>query len=487
MTGNLKLPLIANSSTSGLYSLTYPELKNKINDVTKYQDKYVKKILNRLAENSTENTSIICDFITAEKNEINIKESTKEWKIKNLILLSRFLNNKSFTQMTKHDILAYLNSARKPESIDPLHKSIGTWNNRQILFLKFFRWLYNTDEPDHKKRITPTCMQGIRRLPRQEKSPYKPSDLWTNEEHSAFLKYCPSKRDSAFHAMANDTSARPHELLNLRIKDIKFKITTNGIQYGEILVSGKTKTRTLPLITSMSYVKDWLLNHPVVENADSWLFVSLSNNQNKNLGNKLSRDGLLKHYQEYYRDQYFPKLLADDSIPEGDKSHIRSMLEKPWNLYVIRHSALTQKSKILKEHTLRDHAGWSITSKMPQVYIHYFGNESSNSLLEAYGIIKPEENNCFNSNVLKPKYCPNCNEANKPNARLCIKCKMILVYDEYIEALERQKEKENEIEHIKREIQIMKEEHKEWINLLRNPMNLLDILRRDANVNEVEV
>jgi integrase len=87
-------------------------------------------------------------------------------------------------------------------------------------------------------------MQGVKRLPRHEKSPYKPSDLWTSEEHSIFLKFCPSKRHRAFHAMANDTSARPHELLNLKIKDIKFKITTNGIQYAEILVSGKTKSRT---------------------------------------------------------------------------------------------------------------------------------------------------------------------------------------------------------------------------------------------------
>ena len=146
-------------------------------------------------------------------------------------------------------------------------------------------------------------MQGVKRLPRHEKSPYKSSDLWTSEEHSIFLKFCPSKRDRAFHAMANDTSARPHELLNLKIKDIKFKITTNGIQYAEILVSGKTKSRTLPLITSIPYVKDWLLNHPTRENTDSWLFVSLSNNQIKNFGRKLSRDGLLKQYQEFYRGQ----------------------------------------------------------------------------------------------------------------------------------------------------------------------------------------
>ena len=131
--------------------------------------------------------------------------------------------------MAKEDILDYLNSLRKPSSIDPTHKSIGTWNARQMLFLKFFRWLYNPDEPDIRKRETPECMKGIKQLPRKETSPYKPDDMWTIEEHGVFLRYCPSIRDRCYHAMANDTSARPHELLNLKIKDVKFKISSDGI------------------------------------------------------------------------------------------------------------------------------------------------------------------------------------------------------------------------------------------------------------------
>jgi hypothetical protein len=71
-------------------------------------------------------------------------------------------------------------------------------------------------------------------------------------------------------------------------------------------------------------------------------------------------------------------------LPE-DKQRIRELL-KPWNPYVRRHSALTEKSKILKEHTLRQFASWSTGSNMPQIYLHYFGNESCESLLEAYGI-----------------------------------------------------------------------------------------------------
>jgi hypothetical protein len=79
--------------------------------------------------------------------------------------------------MTKEDILSYLNSLKKPESINPNHRSIGTYSGRQIILLNFLRWLYNQDTHD-LKRITPLCMQGIRRLRRKETSLYKPSDLW---------------------------------------------------------------------------------------------------------------------------------------------------------------------------------------------------------------------------------------------------------------------------------------------------------------------
>ena len=76
--------------------------------------------------------------------------------------------------------------------------------------------------------------------------------------------------------MAIDTSARPHELLNITIKDIKFKISSNGNQYAEVTVNGKTGNRTLPLIDSSPYLKEWLLSHSYGNIQDSWLFISLS-------------------------------------------------------------------------------------------------------------------------------------------------------------------------------------------------------------------
>jgi integrase/recombinase XerD len=57
--------------------------------------------------------------------------------------------------------------------------------------------------------------------------------------------------------------------------------------------------------------------------------------------------------------------------------------------------------------------GWSGRSQMPRKYLHYFGNESSESLLEAYGILPKDQK--LIKDTLKPKQCPNCNEPNKPD------------------------------------------------------------------------
>ncbi|HET7389407.1 MAG TPA: hypothetical protein VFJ51_01190 [Nitrososphaeraceae archaeon] len=80
-------------------------------------------------------------------------------------------------------------------------------------------------------------MMGIKRLKRKEISCYKPTDLWSQEDDLLFLKWATDKRDRCYHTMARDLSARPHEILNIKIKDIVFK-TAGNKQYAEVLVNG---------------------------------------------------------------------------------------------------------------------------------------------------------------------------------------------------------------------------------------------------------
>ena len=86
---------------------------------------------------------------------------------------------------------------------------------------------------------------------------------------------------------------------------------------------------------------------------------------------------------------------------------------------------------------LRQHAGWSGSSQMHLKYLHYFGNESNESLLEAYGIVAKGQQ----IDQLRPKQCPNCSEPNKPDSKL--------TYDAYSETLENQQEKEKELQSVK--------------------------------------
>ena len=418
-----------------------------------------------VSKRGKENALTICDYIISSlRSETNPTDHYRKDVIILLYTFSTFFSNaKSFKEITRQDLLSFLDSFRKPESVDPLHKWIGTYNLYTTHLLRFFKWLYYPDiEPD--KRPKPEVIQNIHHLKRKEKSIYKPTDLWTAEDDSLFLKYCPNPRDRCYHAMSRDLGARPNELLKLKIKDVVFKLTPdNKRQYAEILVNGKTGTRHLPLINSIPYVKDWITNHhPQSGNPNSIL---LSRRFGSRLNKPINVISLHGIYQDY-RNKFFPKLLEDPNVPPEDKVKIKELLKKPWNPYIRRHSSLTERSSILKEPTLRQFAGWSSDSKMPQKYIHYFGNESNDSILEAYGIISKDKQKL--SDALKPKQCPNCIEPNKPDSKFCAKCKMVLTYDAYSVTLESEKQKDDKIDSLENKVNTMQSQIQSLMSTFSN-------------------
>jgi integrase len=380
----------------------------------------------------------------------NPRLTYKRYTIQFLAELSKVVGVATkFIDMTRDDVLCYLDKCRKPENEDPLYKWIGSYNTKLEIISRFFKWLYypNIETPKRRNELSalerkPDCIMGISQFKRKEVSCYKPSDLWSQEDDLLFLKWVTNKLDRCYHTMSRDLSARPHEILNLKIKDIVFK-TSGNFQYAEVLVNGKTATRHIPLIQSIPYIKDWLSNHPSRNNPNSPLFIGLGRNS---ISRQLNINGLNQIYRNYKED-FFPKLLEDKTVSSEDKEKIKSILAKPFNPYIRRHSALTEKSVKLKSNTLNQHASWSMISHMTLKYIHYFGNESSESLLEAYGIVT--KNNRA-PDTLNPKICPNCNEGNTQDARFCSKCKMIMSLEGYQEALESQKQKEDEVTELKK-------------------------------------
>ena len=57
-------------------------LLENIDLITKHQKPYIANALKRMAEKSASNVKAICEYIISEQTAINIKESTKEGKIK---------------------------------------------------------------------------------------------------------------------------------------------------------------------------------------------------------------------------------------------------------------------------------------------------------------------------------------------------------------------------------------------------------------------
>jgi integrase/recombinase XerD len=401
------------------------------------------------------------------KVETNLADHYRKDLIEVLCRFSKYNDNKPFKDITRDNIITFLETYRRTETQDPLHKWIGTYNIFRIHLLRFFKWLYSPDiEPD--KRSKPSVIENIPKLKRKEKSIYKPSDLWSQQDDLLFLKYCHSKREKCYHAMSRDLSCRPSEILKLKIKDIAFK-TIGTSQYVDVVVNGKTGTRPIPLINSIPYLKDYLDHeHPQPTNPNCPLISGIG----KGLGRHIGASRIAAVYIEY-KKKIFPKLLESPNILPEDKQKIKELLKKPWNPYIRRHSALTEKSTILKEHVLRQHAGWTPGSQMHLKYLHYFGNESSESLLEAYGLI----DHGIQINQLSPKQCPSCNEPNKPDSKFCAKCRMVLTYDAYNETIEEKQDKDKEVQSLKNQMQSMQEAQKDILDMLKDPAKLVEVLK----------
>jgi hypothetical protein len=209
-----------------------------------------------------ENCYVIVDYILAFQTEVSPAESYRINTINKLKQFAEFHHPKAFKDMTRRDLIDYLDSHRKPESVDPLRQWLGNHETSRICLGRFFKWLYSKDlEPE--KRPKPAVMENIPKIKHKEDSIYEPTDLWTEEDDALFYKYCPSARDRCWHAMARDTGCRPHEMLKLKIKDVVIQQLESGHHIARITVNGKTGTRNVRINNAYPRFKEWLTNgHP---------------------------------------------------------------------------------------------------------------------------------------------------------------------------------------------------------------------------------
>ena len=411
-----------------------PNFDRKLDLITAGAKPFIKKHL--LTKITRENCLIIINYVLAFQTEVNPSEKYRLEVIHKLKLLAEFHNPKSFREMTRQDILEYLDSLRKPESVDPLHKWKGTHEVSRIFLLRFFKWLYAPDK-EPKNRPKPDTMQQIPKIKRLEESIYKPTDMWTEEDDALFYKYCPSMRDRCYLAVANDTGCRVDELLKLKIKDVVIEKLDSGHHSARIRVNGKTGTRDVTITNSYPFLKEWLSHsHPYGNNSTMPLFCGISR---KNTGRRLSSSRIIHSIFVYhYQKKFFPKLLEDPLVPEEDKRRLRELLQKPWNPHARRHKIATEVSKEFKDRVLiNQYMGWSPKGNTAIKYQHYFSDDAHIAKLEADGFLpKGSGSKAKNKGLLRPKPCPNCMEPNKPDSKWCANCKFVLSFEAYNEKMQ---------------------------------------------------
>ena len=88
------------------------------------------------------------------KREVNPRLNYKKSTIQIIAELSKAIGiAKKFIDMTRDDLLSYLDKCRKPENEDPLHKWIGSYNTKLVALSRFFKSLHYPDVDDPKRVI----------------------------------------------------------------------------------------------------------------------------------------------------------------------------------------------------------------------------------------------------------------------------------------------------------------------------------------------
>jgi site-specific recombinase XerD len=322
-----------------------------------------KSIQNYFLEFPTErDKEVVADFMLACSQQENVAIKTKRVYLIALTYLSRFLENKkSFDTITAKEFSAFLNRMYKDQTQDPNQSWISTQRTLGLALLKFFKWLAYPDlTPQERKRLPrehwPPVLKGFM-LQRKKgallQTPVTQKDIWDDKDVTVFLKYCSgdNPRLAFYHALAYESSARPGELLQLKIGDIADNIQTDEgdrlCAFVDVGRYGKKKQSRIVGITefTIQYFQKFLTasskDHPDPTNKKAFLFLSREHSaMSRNI--PISNDTLRSDYVSF-RDEKIPRLLKRPDVTEGDKKHLEFLRDtKKWYPYIMRHSSISK-------------------------------------------------------------------------------------------------------------------------------------------------
>ena len=270
------------------------------------------------------------------------------------------------------------------EKIRKSHYAPNTQRDFFVILKRYFKVMEGRG-----KRLPEKC--DFFEAPKKVTITKTPQDLISREEYSKLLGVCLNNRDRAAVSLLYESGLRCGELLSLRLCDVKF--TDDGIDLH--IPQGKTGPRDIWLIECLQYLKAWVDAHPLKDDKEAPIFVSLERHGRRQTHTRL--------------DAYSLRAMLRKKAAKA------GLLVSKIHPHAFRHTAATEKAMIgLTQPQLCAFFGWAQSSSMAAVYIHMTNREIKEAYRRALGLPTDE--------TKAMKQCPKCGYANSYLAQECGRC-----------------------------------------------------------------
>jgi len=221
-----------------------------------------------------------------------------------------------------------------------------------------------------------------------------PEDVISREEFAKILSAATNLRDKALIVLLYEGGLRVGELLNLDIRDVK--ITDDGIELHVPDKPGcKTGPRDIWLTECYGSMRSWVDSHPLKHRPEAPLFIS-----------RKVCDGKV----QYSRLNVFAVATMLKK-----KAALAGINTKKIHPHAFRHTCATEKAIMgFMSSQLNAFMGWTPSSQMADVYIHYTGKGVKEAYKKALGLPADEQKAL--------RICPKCKHENSYLAQACGRC-----------------------------------------------------------------
>lgn len=268
--------------------------------------------------------------------------------LNHLCIMDRVMN-KDFSIVDENDIVTFLSWLEK--------KDYTEWTKRdyKISLKKFFKWLNDGMEP--------LFTEWVKYAVKNDKI-LRTEDVLSRKEVIRIVDKASGFRNKSFINILYESGSRIGEMMNLRIRDVKF-----GKYFVVLRIHGRRVIREIPVKSSLDFLKSWLNNHPAGDDKNSFVWTHLDN-------------------PKLLCQNYFRKILKEAAKKAG--------IIKRVNPTMLRHARVMHLMNKLNGAQMRYFFGLTVSTGMPGKY--YSSPDLDDAILRLNGIKKEDS---FSHNVRK--------------------------------------------------------------------------------------